>query len=63
MVDQPHHPSGQEQAADEIGEAVSAVVQHLARLVALGYAEDDGGAEGADEGRAEMRELQSAGKD
>jgi hypothetical protein len=57
MVKQPHYPTSSEQAQDEPHEAVAGVVEHLVAVVALGYAEDGGGADCAYEGGGEMGEM------
>jgi len=58
VVEEPHHPPTTYQAQQEDHEAISAVAEHIARVVAVGDAKDDGSAESDKECGAEVRELQ-----
>ena len=61
MMQEPHHPATANQPQQKDHEAISAVAEHVARVVAVGDAKDDRSAESDKECCAEVRELQ--GKD
>src|SRR6185312_13618086 len=46
MMEDPHHPAGDEHSHHEDSEAVTGVAHHLARVIALGNPKDDGSEEG-----------------
>jgi hypothetical protein len=54
---QPHGPARYDGSAQKQGEAVEAVADHFARGIAVGDAEDDGGEDRKDDGRAEVSEM------
>ncbi len=57
-LEEPHDPAGDEDSADEPGEAVEAIVDHASGFVALRDAEDNGGADRKDESGGEVREVE-----
>lgn len=61
MFQQPHGPGSDDDADDEENEAIGPVANHVAGVVALGDAEDGGGAKGKDYGRAEVSEFEGHG--